>query len=103
MYNTFAEDYDRFVNWENRLAYEMPFIEKQINLLQDRLHRQLDILDTACGTGMHAIALARTGHRVSAADLFPEMIEKSQQNAHRAGVRVDFKTAGLSEMAGSFG
>jgi SAM-dependent methyltransferase len=103
MYNAFAEDYDRFVNWNDRLAYEMPFIEKQIRTLQDRLERPLDILDTACGTGMHAITLARAGHRVSAADLFPEMITKSQQNAHRAGVQVRFKTAGLGEMVGSFG
>ena len=103
MYNTFSEDYDRFVNWNDRLAYEMPFIEKQIRFLQDSLHRPLDILDTACGTGMHAIALAKAGHRVSAADLFPEMIAKSQQNANRAGVQVHFKTAGLGEMAQSFG
>ncbi|MBW6474262.1 MAG: methyltransferase domain-containing protein [Anaerolineaceae bacterium] len=103
MYNIFAEDYDRFVNWNDRLAYEIPFIEKQIRFLQDRLERPLDILDTACGTGMHAIALANAGHHVSAADLFPEMITKSQQNAHSAGVQVRFKTSGLGEMAGSFG
>ncbi|MBE0687681.1 MAG: class I SAM-dependent methyltransferase [Anaerolineaceae bacterium] len=103
MYNTFAEDYDRFVNWNDRLAYEMPFIEKQISFLQGDLDRPLDILDTACGTSMHAIALARAGHRVSASDLFPEMIKKSQQNAHSAGVQVRFKTAGLGEMVQSFG
>ncbi len=83
MYNTFSEDYDRFVNWKDRLAYEMPFIEKQISFVQDGLDRPLNILDTACGTGMHAIALASAGHRVSAADLFPEMITKSQLNAHQ--------------------
>lgn len=103
MYNTFAEDYDRFVNWNDRLAYEMPYIEKQIRFLQGDLERPLDILDTACGTGMHVIALARAGHRVSAADLFPEMITKSQQNAHRAGVQVLFKTAGFGKMSQTFG
>ena len=103
MYNTFAEDYDRFVNWENRLAYEMPFIERQISFLQSDTDRPLNILDTACGTGMHAIALARAGHRVSAADLFPEMITKGQQNANSTDVHVRFKTTGLGEMAGAFG
>ncbi|MDO9086814.1 MAG: class I SAM-dependent methyltransferase [Anaerolineaceae bacterium] len=103
MYEKFSDDYDRFVNWKNRLAYEMPFIEKQIRLLQNILQRPLDILDTACGTGMHAIALVKAGHRVSAADLFPEMIEKSQQNAHNAGVQVRFESAGLGEMAKTFG
>ena len=27
MYDDFSEDYDRFVNWSGRLAYEMPFLE----------------------------------------------------------------------------
>ena len=25
-YDPFSADYDRFVNWEGRLAYELPFI-----------------------------------------------------------------------------
>ncbi|PKO04347.1 MAG: hypothetical protein CVU41_17510 [Chloroflexi bacterium HGW-Chloroflexi-3] len=103
MYNTFSENYDRFVNWNDRLSFEIPFIEKQIHFLQGNLHRPLDILDTACGTGMHAIALSSAGHRVCAADLFPEMIAKSQLNARSAGVEVHFKTAGLGEMVQSFG
>ncbi|MDX9850827.1 MAG: methyltransferase domain-containing protein [Anaerolineaceae bacterium] len=103
MYNTFSEDYDRFVNWDSRLAYEMPFIEKQINLLQGSKNRPLDILDSACGTGMHAIQLASAGHQVSAADLFPQMIAKARQNASNAGVPVNFQTAGLGNMAETFG
>jgi len=103
MYNTFSEDYDRFVNWDSRLVYEMPFIEKQIQFLQIQVKRPLDILDSACGTGMHAIRLAKAGHRVSAADLFPEMIAKSKQNAATAGVQVNFKTAGFGEMTSAFG
>lgn len=103
MYNTFSEDYDRFVNWDNRLAYEMPFIETQIQTLQNRINRRLDILDTACGTGMHAIRLAKAGHQVSAADLFPQMIAKSKQNASTSGVHVNFKTAGLGSMSEAFG
>ena len=103
MYNTFSEDYDRFVNWQGRLAYEMPFIEEQINHLRQNLHRPLHILDTACGTGMHAIALAKAGHLVSAADLFPQMVEKSKQNASAEGVDVNFQVAGLGEMENAFG
>ncbi|MEN6621353.1 MAG: class I SAM-dependent methyltransferase, partial [Smithella sp.] len=102
MYNTFSEDYDRFVNWADRLTYEIPFIEQQINRLQKTTGQPLDILDTACGTGMHAIALAKLGHRVSAADLYPQMIEKSLQNSQNAGVSVHFETAGLGDMARTF-
>jgi len=27
LYDPFSADYDRFVNWKERLAYELPFIE----------------------------------------------------------------------------
>jgi len=103
MYETLSEDYDRFVNWDDRLAYEMPFTEARIGILTGGTSRVLDILDSACGTGMHAIALARLGHRVSGADLYPEMIKKSRANADHAGVRVNFETTGLGSMAGVFG
>lgn len=103
MYGNFAGDYDRFVNWKERLAYEMPFIEEQISQLRGEANENLDILDTAAGTGMHAIALAGGGHRVSAADLFPQMTEIGAENALRAKVSVTFKTAGLGDMAAAFG
>ena len=103
MYETLSEDYDRFVNWDERLAYEMPFIETRIRIITGGTSRVLDILDSACGTGMHAIALAHLGHRVSGADLYPEMIKKSRANADHAGVQVNFETTGLGSMAGVFG
>jgi glycine/sarcosine N-methyltransferase len=69
-------DYDRFVNWPKRLAYELPFIEKQ--LANVRAH---DVLDIACGSGKHALALARRGYQVLGADLSPAMIARARQNA----------------------
>ena len=103
MYGSFASDYDRFVNWKERLAYEMPFIERQINELSNGAETKLDILDTAAGTGMHAIALAAGGHRVSASDLFPQMTEIGAENARQSKVEVTFRTAGLGDMAAAFG
>jgi ubiquinone/menaquinone biosynthesis C-methylase UbiE len=103
MYQSFSSDYDRFVNWQERLFYEMPFIEEQITLLQKPAGAPLDVLDTACGTGMHAVTLAKGGHRVSAADLFPQMVEIGEHNARKAGVAVRFASAGLGDMAATFG
>jgi len=104
MYNTFSGDYDHFVNSTDHLVHEIPFIEQQINSLQKTTTGQpLDILDTACGTGIHAVTLAGLGHHVSGADLYPQMIEKSTQNAHQAGVDIRFETAGLGDMAQTFG
>lgn len=95
MYDELSSDYDRFVNWNNRLAYELPFLERT---LQGK-HR---LLDAACGTGMHAIALAQRGFDASGADLSSRMVARARINAADAGVSVDFREAGFGELAHSF-
>lgn len=103
MYDSFASDYDRFVNWPERLAFEIPFIESRLNQLAGNRRESLQILDAACGTGQHAITLARRGYRVSAADLSAPMIEQAVVNAHAAKVEVNFRPAGFGTLAHAFG
>lgn len=103
MYKTLSSDYDRFVNWKGRLAYELPFIEKQIARLQSAPGQVLEILDSACGTAMHAIALSQLGHHLSAADLVPEMVAQGRMNAKAAGITINLKTAGFGELYSIFG
>ena len=102
MCQRFASNYDRFNNWKDRLAFEMPFIDKQIRNLQQELGDRLSILDAACGTGMHAIELAKEEHQISGADLFPEMIEIAQENANSAGVTIDFRAVGFGSLSTEF-
>ena len=97
LYDTLAADYDRFVNWEARLRHEMPFF---LRLFEE--HGVERVLDAACGTGHHALALARQGYQVVGADLSAPMIERARQNAIRrvsATADVTFTVAGLGEMA----
>ena len=94
LYDTLAADYDRFVNWEGRLAGELPLLER---LFEEQGVRR--ILDAACGTGQHAIALARRGYQVVAADLSAVMIERASENAAETGANVRFVVAGLGELA----
>jgi SAM-dependent methyltransferase len=96
MYDSFSVDYDRFVNWPERLAAELPFIV-------GRIVNSSYILDAACGTGMHAIALAQRGYEVVGADLSTGMIERAQANARAAGVDVRFEAAGFGELAARVG
>jgi glycine/sarcosine N-methyltransferase len=103
MYDAFSEDYDRFVNWRERLAVEMPFIERLLHDTQDKIGDSLRILDAACGTGMHAIALAQRGFAASGADFSPDMIERARANATAAKVRVRFEVAGFGKLAQNFG
>jgi SAM-dependent methyltransferase len=102
MYDSFSLDYDRFVNWPNRLAFELPFIQQQLEGLNAPQGQPLSILDAACGTGMHAVALAQQGNAVSGADLSAGMIERAKVNAAAAGVEARFAAVGFGALAQEF-
>jgi SAM-dependent methyltransferase len=101
LYDSF-DDYDRFVNWERRLASELPFIETQLQAVGAR-----HVLDVACGTGRHALALAQRGYQVVGADLSAGMIERARKNARALATAVSpanageaaFVVAGFGELA----
>jgi SAM-dependent methyltransferase len=97
MYDSLSGDYDRLVNWAGRLDAEIPFLEKA---LADRKARA--VLDAACGTGMHAIELARRGFTLSAADPSEGMIARARANTDAAGTTVRFARAGFGEMGRAF-
>jgi glycine/sarcosine N-methyltransferase len=96
MYDDFSVDYDRFVNWPERLAAELPFIEGQLQAVGARC-----VLDAACGTGMHAVALVQRGYEAVGADLSAGMIERARANAR--GVEVRFEVAGFGELVARVG
>ncbi len=47
-------------------------------------------LDVGCGTGMHAVLLARAGHRVAGIDLAPAAVQRARERALAAGAEVTF-------------
>ena len=101
-YDDFSQDYDRFVNWEARLQAEFPFIENRLMELDQPAGQPARVLDAACGTGGHAIELARRGYTVAGADLSPKMVEKSAHNAREAGVEAEWAPAGFGGLAEAF-
>ncbi|MGD9147170.1 MAG: class I SAM-dependent methyltransferase [Anaerolineae bacterium] len=94
LYDSLAADYDRFVDWKGRLAHELPFFESLFEA-----HGVQHVLDAACGTGHHAIALAGQGYRVVGGDLSEAMIQRARANASAHGVDVSFVVAGLGGYA----
>lgn len=94
LYDALAADYDRFVNWQGRLAHELPFFE---SLFAGQGVQR--VLDVACGTGHHAIALAMQGYEVAGVDLSAAMIELARQNAAEQDVVAAFAVAGLGELS----
>jgi SAM-dependent methyltransferase len=81
MYDSLSSDYDRFVNWPSRLAFEMPFIESQLASLSHSSDRPLRLLDAATGTGMHVLEFVRRGYAADGADISQGMVEQARQNA----------------------
>jgi SAM-dependent methyltransferase len=94
LYDALAVDYDRFVNWEGRLSHELPFFA---SLFEQ--HGVRRVLDAACGTGHHAIALAQQGYQVVGTDLSAPMIARARENASAQSVEAGFAVAGLGGYA----
>jgi glycine/sarcosine N-methyltransferase len=93
LWDSLSADYDRFVDWEGRLAREMPFFEK---LFAE--HGVRRVVDMACGTGHHAIALAQRGYEVLGSDVSQGMVSRAQENATAAEVQATFLQAGFGEL-----
>lgn len=56
------------------------------------------VLDVACGTGVAAIPAARTGAKVTALDLTPELLERARFNAEIAGAEIEFHEGDVEKL-----
>ncbi len=65
---------------------ECDFIEEEVS--GDKSKR---ILDVGCGTGRHAIELAKRGYNVTGIDLSESMLKRATEKAEAAGVTVTFR------------
>ncbi len=92
-YDRLARVFDVMTDWQKRLALEMPFLQRTLDG-----HRARTILDTACGTGWHAITLAQKGYTAAGCDASPVMIERARANAAQAGVKVRFEVADFGRL-----
>jgi len=60
---------------------------------------EMKILDVGCGTGRHAISLAKRGYRnITAIDLSGSMIKAGKETAKRKDVQVDFRVCDAREL-----
>jgi len=87
-YDRLARAFDVMTDWPARLGFEMPFIQRTLDQ-----HNVRSVLDTACGTGWHAIALAQKCYTAAGCDASRAMIDRARTNAAKAGVNVHFETA----------
>jgi SAM-dependent methyltransferase len=86
----FSEEYAGIYD----LLYQDKDYEKECDLLEGLFrkydHRPASILDLGCGTGSHALILAKRGYKVTGVDRAPEMIAIARRKAQDAGADVKF-------------
>ena len=86
--------FDVMTDWDARLAAEGPFLRAQLDAVGARR-----VLDAACGSGGHALWLARQGYEVAGADVSPVMIDLARQKASAQALDVAFVVTGLDNLA----
>ena len=84
--------YDQSINWKQRLQHELPLLT---SLIKDQ--KSARILDLACGSGRHAVALAQRNHEVVGLDISSEMIAAATRHAENTKVNVQFHTANMRD------
>jgi 2-polyprenyl-3-methyl-5-hydroxy-6-metoxy-1,4-benzoquinol methylase len=92
LFENYADSYDR-ESFTRGTQGEVDFIEKELNY-----DKRLRILDVGCGTGRHAIELARRGYSVTGVDLSESQLNKAKEKAAAANVRIDFQKADAREL-----
>jgi SAM-dependent methyltransferase len=95
-YDQLAPVFDVMTDWASRLEVEEPFL---LQLLQ-RVDAHT-VLDAACGSGGHALALAERGYSVAGTDISRVMIKLARSKA--ADVKnVSFHVAELGDLVHRF-
>jgi SAM-dependent methyltransferase len=87
--------YDVMVDWDKRLAREIPFFERVFAEAGEVCH----VINVGCGTGRHDIALAKRGFDVTGVDPSEEMLAQARANAVAAGANVRFLDGGFGGLA----
>lgn len=86
-YEMFADSYDDMINWSSRLQRE----EKDLKKIVDE-NRIKACIDAGCGTGVHAISLARMGVKVIGVDNSRPMLDIAIRNAEKLKIKnIEFK------------
>jgi len=94
-YNKSAKYYD-LIYRDKDYGIECDFLEEIFARFCKNKPRTL--LDMACGTGNHAIELAKRGYHLTAIDSSPQMISIAMSKMKRWGLAINFKEMAMQEM-----
>ncbi len=83
-----AGKYDQMINWDARLERELPLLKKYLPKGQ--------ILDLACASGRHSLALAKVGYRCLGLDVSEAMVHLARKLAETSDSPVTFQQEDLT-------
>jgi len=92
LFENYAHKYDQ-ESYVHGTSGECDSIEQEINR-----DKSIKILDIGCGTGRHAIELAKRGYQVTGIDLSESQLARAREKAKEAGVTIDFQTQDAREL-----
>jgi SAM-dependent methyltransferase len=92
-FDAHAPVYDENVFTKNTTA-EVDFLLEELELPPGG-----SVLDVGCGTGRHAVELARRGYAVTGLDLSEEMLARAAARADAAGVKVQWVRANAAQFS----
>ena len=96
LFSNYARTYDKEPFTQGTVG-EVNFIEEELQHDTSKT-----ILDIGCGTGRHAIELARRGYTVTGIDLSESQLHRAREKADANGVKVNFLKMDLWHLEISF-
>jgi len=92
-YEELAENYDDMTRFDERVQQETAVLKGWVDRYQFRT-----VVDVACGTGIHAIILAKLGIRTVGADISEAMLEKAKSHTEEFGVQVSWIQSAMEQV-----
>lgn len=93
LFTNYAQKYDR-ESFVRGTIGECDFIEREIDC-----DKNTQILDIGCGTGRHAIELAKRGYKVTGIDLSESQLARAKEKALAENLAINFVRQDARELA----
>ncbi|KAA3663207.1 MAG: class I SAM-dependent methyltransferase [Calditrichaeota bacterium] len=93
LFENYAEKYDK-ESFTRGTSGECDFIEKEVGF-----DKSTKILDIGCGTGRHAIELAKRGYTVTGIDLSESQLKQARRKASQQNLRIKFQQQDARKLA----
>ncbi|MFA6549794.1 MAG: class I SAM-dependent methyltransferase [Candidatus Gracilibacteria bacterium] len=97
-YNNFASIHDIMLPIEERL-----FGKSFFEYIFKKNSKKNEILDCACGTGIHVILLSKLGCKVDGMDLSSGMIKQAKINLKKFNIKADLKVGDFRKIKSVYG